>query len=126
MIEKLELLETRDTPYLIFDPENNRFEISGNSLPEDSAKFFEPVFEWIENYIKYPNESTNLLCKMEYFNSSSAKMFYQIFIELEKINETGKQMKITWYFESGDKLIEEKGLEYQSILEIPFEMVESN
>ena len=125
MLTKLELEGTRDTPYIIFDPENNRFEISGNSLPEDSTKFFDPIFEWIENYIKAPNKNTELICKLEYFNSSSAKMLYQIFIELERIKETGNNIKISWHFEAGDKLIEEKGLEYQSILEIPFEMIES-
>ena len=125
MQPKLELTETRDTPYIIFDPEHNHFEISGNSLPEDSTKFFEPIFEWIEKYINDPLRNTILVCKLEYFNSSSAKMFYQVFIELEKIKDTGNEIKIKWYFEPGDKLIEEKGLEYQSILAFPFEMIES-
>jgi len=53
-------------------------------------------------------------------------MLYQLFIELEKIKDLGKEIVVSWHFESGDKLIEEKGLEYQSILDIPFEMIESN
>lgn len=124
MLENLEFKGTRDTPEIVFDQIHNRFEISGNSLPEDSSKFFTPIFDWIEKYIQDPNKSTHLICRFEYFNSSSAKMIYQLFIELEKIKETGNEIKISWYFESGDKLIEEKGLEYQSILDIPFEMKE--
>lgn len=124
MLENLEFRGTRDTPEVLFDQQNNRFEISGNSLPEDSTKFFTPIFDWIEKYIQSPNKSTHLICRFEYFNSSSAKMLYQIFIELGKIKDTGNNIKISWYFESGDKLIEEKGLEYQSILEIPFELKE--
>jgi len=124
MLPKLELKETRDTPEVLFDKENNKFELRGSSLPEDTTKFFTPIFDWIEEYIKDPNNSTHLVCKFEYFNSSSAKMIYQVFIELEKIKETGKKIKVSWYYESGDKLIEEKGLEYQEILEIPFELKE--
>jgi len=124
MQPKLEVTETRDTPYIIFDPENDQFEISGNCLPEDSTKFFEPIFDWIEKYIHDPLKDTILVCKLEYFNSSSAKMFYQVFIELENLKDTGNEIKIIWQYEAGDKLIEEKGLEYQSILEIPFELQE--
>jgi len=124
MLKKLELKGTRDTPEVIFDQENNRFEIKGNSLPEDSTKFFTPIFDWIEKYIQNPNKTTHLICNFEYFNSSSAKMIYQLFIELEKIKETGNEITVSWYFEPGDKLIEEKGQEYQSIMEIPFEIIE--
>jgi hypothetical protein len=120
MIDKLEIKGTRDTPEILFDPENELFVISGNSLPEDTEKFFTPIFNWLEEYIKSPNKETILQCKLEYFNSSSAKMFYQLFIEFEKVNE----ITIKWYYDSGDNLIEEKGLEFQSVLKIPFEMIE--
>ena len=125
MIKELDIKGTRDTPEILFDAKNNVFEILGNSLPEDSTNFFAPVFEWIEEYIKSPNKSTHLVCNLEYFNSSSAKMIYQVFIELGKIIETGNDVKITWHYESGDILIEEKGLEYQGILDIPFELIEN-
>lgn len=124
MLKKLEIKETRDTPEILFDQENNQFEISGNSLPEDTSKFFTPIFKWVSDYIKAPNKSTHLICKLEYFNSSSAKMLYELFFEFQKIADAGFEIKISWYFESGDKLIEEKGFEYQSILDIPFEMIE--
>lgn len=124
MLERLELKGTRDTPEILLDQENNQFEITGNSLPEDTTKFYAPIFDWIERYIQNPNKSTHFICNFEYFNSSSAKVIYQIFIELEKIIKTGNEIKISWFFVPGDKLIEEKGLEYQSIIDIPFEMKE--
>ncbi len=123
MIQTLEITGTRDTPYVLLDAKNNLFQITGNSLPENSAQFFNPIFDWIEEYLKSPNNSTHLICNLEYFNSSSAKMIYQLFVEIEKIKEAGKEIRISWYYESEDKLIEEKGLEYKSILSIPFEMI---
>jgi len=124
MLTKLEIEGTRDTAYILFDKENNLFEIKGNSLPENTNKFFEPIFDWIEHYLQDPNTDTNLKCDLEYFNSSSAKMIYQIFIEFEKILEHGNDVSISWYFESGDALIEEKGMEYKTILNIPFNLIE--
>ena len=123
MIEKLDIKETRDTPAVLFDAENNIFKIEGNSLPENTSNFFTPLFDWITNYKKNPNDITNLVCELEYFNSSSAKMFYEIFFELENIAKSGKKVQIEWIYSSDDKLIEEKGLEYQSVLSIPFKMI---
>ncbi|MCK5169388.1 MAG: DUF1987 domain-containing protein, partial [Bacteroidales bacterium] len=95
MLAKLEIKGTRDTPEIILDQENNQFEIAGNSLPEDTTKFFTPIFEWISDYLKSPNKSTHLICKLEYFNSSSAKMFYELFFELQKITKTSSKIKIS-------------------------------
>jgi hypothetical protein len=53
-------------------------------------------------------------------------MLYELFIELEKIKDLGKEVKVTWYFDPGDHLIEEKGMEFQSILQIPFQLKEKN
>lgn len=124
MIDKLDIKGTRDTPEIVFDPEKNVFEISGNSLPEDTEKFFTPIFNWLEKYLKNPNKETIIHCKLEYFNSSSAKLFYQLFIEFARISELNNEIIIKWHFDSGDSLIEEKGLEFKSVLDIPFEMIE--
>lgn len=126
MIQTLEINGTRDTPYVLLDAKNSIFKIEGSSMPENSARFFNPIFDWIEEYVKSPNKSTHLVCNLDYFNSSSAKMLYQLFIELENIKEVGNNVKISWQYQSEDKLIEEKGLEYQSILSIPFEMIKKN
>ncbi len=49
-MEILNLEGTEDTPKIILDKKNGIFEISGRSLPEDSAEFYRPVLEWIEKY----------------------------------------------------------------------------
>jgi len=124
MLAKIEIEETRDTPFIIFDPENNHFTISGNSLPEDATRFFTPVFEWVEEYIQNPNNSTHINCELEYFNSSSAKMLYELFFQFQELSKKGFEVKVLWHYEPGDKLIEEKGSEFQTVLDIPFEMIE--
>lgn len=125
MLQTFESTETRDKPYIILDQKNNCFEIKGNSLPEDTTLFYTPVIEWVIEYAKDPNKQTHLICDLEYFNSSSAKMLYELFLELGKIKDTGKEIKVTWYFDPDDHLIEEKGLEFQSILDFPFEIKKS-
>ena len=44
--------KTQDTPEVILDKTGAEFIFSGNSIPENTKKFFQPVINWIESYIK--------------------------------------------------------------------------
>ena len=43
-----------DTPKVILDADNNTFEISGRSLPEDVVAFYDPILEWLDEYAQNP------------------------------------------------------------------------
>jgi len=116
-MEILKLEGTEDTPKIMLDKSNGIFEISGRSLPEDSAEFYRPVLEWIGNYGKDPNDSTEFVFKLEYFNTASSKLILDVLSALEDI----KSMKILWYFHEDDEDMEEAGQEFSELVEIPFE-----
>ena len=116
-MEILNLEGAEDTPKIILDKKNGIFEISGRSLPEDSAEFYRPVLEWIEEYGKAPNASTEFVLKLEYFNTASSKLILDVLSALEDI----KSMKIMWYFHEDDEDMEEAGQEFSELVEIPFE-----
>ena len=73
-MEILNLKGTEDTPTIILDKKNGIFEISGRSLPEDSAEFSRPVIDWINGYAKEANPATEFVFKLEYFNTASSKL----------------------------------------------------
>lgn len=116
-MEILNLEGTEDTPKIILDKKNGIFEISGRSLPEDSAEFYRPVLDWIERYGADPNSSTEFVFKLEYFNTASSKLILDVLSALEDI----KSMKILWYFHEDDEDMEEAGQEFSELVEIPFE-----
>lgn len=116
-MEILNLEGTEDTPKIILDQKNGIFEISGRSLPEDSAEFYRPVLEWIGNYAKSPNGSTEFVFKLEYFNTASSKLILDVLSALEDI----QNMKIMWYYHEDDEDMEEAGQEFSELVEIPFE-----
>ncbi len=116
-MEILKLEGTEDTPKIMLDKKNGIFEISGRSLPEDSAEFYRPVLEWIGNYSKDSNASTDFVFKLEYFNTASSKLILDVLSALEDI----KGMKILWYFHEDDEDMEEAGQEFSELVEIPFE-----
>jgi len=122
MLEAIHLEKSNNTPLVRFDPENNIFEIRGRSIPEDATKYYLPIMLWLEKYISDPLDYTEFVVDLEYFNSSSAKRLMRILSMLEGIADKGKQIKILWLFQEGDELIEERGIEIQESLKIPFEL----
>ncbi len=126
MLKSLFLQQTDDQPNVVLSKEDNIFEIEGKSLPENSSAFYSPILEWIAEYVKKPNKSTLFVCKIEYLNSSSARKFYEIFAALDKIRETGREVKVLWKYETDDRLMLNKGNEFKSILDIPFEIVKDS
>lgn len=122
MLKKINIKPTDDLPGVIFDPKKNFFMIFGRILPEDGRVFFNPLLEWVGEYVKSPNEYTELHFKLDYYNSSTARMLTKLIVELEKIIETGNKVKIVWEFAKDDEVIKERGEELKSISYLPFEL----
>ena len=114
----LNLEGTEDTPKIILDKGNGIFEISGRSLPEDSAEFYQPVLDWIEAYSADPNSSTEFMFKLEYFNTASSKLILDVLSALEDIDG----MTIVWYFHEDDEDMEEAGEEFSELVDVEFEL----
>lgn len=120
-MKPLNIYQTETTPSIIFDKEKNKFEISGNSLPENIIDFYTPVFKWIEEYSTQPNAKTDLIIKLMYCNSSSAKIILDILSLFEKVATKGvNKVEIFWYYMEMDEDMLATGKEYESMLSIPF------
>jgi len=122
MVESLRLAATEDTPMIDFDTSTGVFKVSGRSLPEDALEFFKPIEEWLRAYVENPLESTTIEMSVDYFNSASTRYIFNILMSLEDLIDAGKEAKIIWYYRKDDDIIEAKGEELESILEVPFEM----
>ncbi len=122
-METIKILGTDDTPHIILDPDNDFFEISGRSLPEDVTSFYEPVLTWLDEYAQNPNKKTVFTFKLVYFNTASSKLLLDILMKLEHMHEDGKSVLIKWYYPEDDEDMQEAGEEYADIVDVPFEQV---
>jgi len=118
---------TNKTPTVLFDADKGFIEIKGRSIPENSIEFYKPLVDWLDKYATEENAQghTNVNIQLEYFNTSSSKCILDVFKKLEAINKLdGKEVIINWYYEEDDEDMLEAGEDYQSILKIPFKMIE--
>jgi hypothetical protein len=122
-MQAIKIKGTDDTPNVILDKDNGIFEISGRSLPEDVAAFYEPILDWLEAYSEDPMEKTIFNFKLEYFNTASSKLLLDVLLKLEDMFDDGKDVLVRWHFPDDDEDMEEAGEEYADIVEVPFEQV---
>ena len=96
-------------------------EISGKSIPENSIEFYQPVYNWLDQYAAAPEKKTVLKVQLEYFNTSSSKCLLDIFKKLDALQKSGRgEVEVRWMYEEEDEDMMEAGADYAAIVGIPF------
>ena len=122
-MEPLDIKATNDTPRVLFDPDNNLFEISGRSLPEDVVTFYQPVLDWLDEYTRTPLKKTDFVFKYIYFNTATSKLVQDILTKLEHLQEKGSEVKVSWFYEQDDEDMLDLGIEFKENVNIAFEII---
>ncbi len=86
-MNELSLEQTPKTPQIDLNHLTGDLLLYGKSIPENAAKIYEPVLNWIEEYIKEARPVTNLRLNLEYFNTASTIWFTKILKALLRIKE---------------------------------------
>ena len=123
-MESIFIEGTLKTPTVKFDSKSGVIEIKGRSIPENSIEFYKPLVDWLEEYAKKPLEKTQVKVQLEYFNTSSSKCILDVFKKLEAIHKAKHDVIINWYYEEDDEDMLEAGEDYESIIRVPFKMIE--
>jgi hypothetical protein len=117
------LEKTQDTPEIILNPTGNQFSFSGNSIPENTKAFYQPVFDWIEKYLENPNTETVVNFKMVYFNTASTKSIFDIMIQFKILAKKGNMLIVNWHFANEDEDMLEAGEGFSKMLRFPFNYI---
>lgn len=118
-----EIEKTQKTPEIFFDSSKGIFTIQGAVFPENSAKFFDPIFQYAKDYLANPKAETTLELYIIYFNTSSSKQVYE-FIKMFDAARTKTKITINWLFDEDDEDMEETGEEFKNFFsEISFNFI---
>lgn len=124
-MKELVIEKTVKTPYVNFDPQSGILKIIGRSIPENPEEFYNKLFDWVNEYFKKPQEETLVNIQLEYINSGSSKFILEFFQLFQDSKSKGINCKINWYYEEDDEAVLELGKHYQSIIDVPFKLVET-
>lgn len=123
-MNNLILEKTDNTPGVELNSEKRRIEFTGDSRPENAKLFFEPIFNWINEFESQISTlstqasdvlKTDVNFKLEYFNSSSAKYVIELIKAVHKIEASSNskiKVDINWFYEEDDEDLRDAGKEF--------------
>ncbi|MFT7613968.1 MAG: hypothetical protein ACI9J3_002948 [Parvicellaceae bacterium] len=111
------------TPQILGDPDAGRIEITGRSIPENATSFYEPLLNWIEDYKIQAKKRTELMFHVDYINSISQKIFYDILDRCSGISKDN-EIVVIWKYDEDDEEILDEGKVFQSKFNLEFNLVE--
>ena len=122
-MEALILQEGKNTPKIVFDPENNTFSMTGRSFPENAKKFYTPVLEWLDAFQPAGSDSLRFQFELYYVSSSSIIALLEVMRRLDALNGNGTSVTVTWHYDEDDDDIKKIGEDYERITSLEFEIV---
>jgi hypothetical protein len=117
-MERLFIEATKSSPMVRFDAEAGLLEITGKSYPENASKFYAPIFSWVQEYLPHAlNHRTQMELEIIYLNSSSSKIFLNLFDLLDEAAKNGASIEINWRYHEENETALECGEEFAEELE---------
>ncbi len=116
--------KTRNTPSIIYNEKNKSVFFEGDCTPEDSVDFFESFTPNLINLIN-DNSVNSINFNLNYYNSSSAKCFLDLFITLSKIHNVKNILNIEWQYDIEDIEMKEAGETFEVITKLNFKFIEN-
>ncbi len=122
MLEPLIITNTIRTAGVHFDAEKAMLYIKGNSIPENSDEFFQPLYDWVEKFKIEYNGKVTFRIFMTYFNTSTIRHIIGLMKRL--IQRYGNEVTIVWAYEKGDEEIMDRGQDISEVVKFSFSFEE--
>lgn len=124
-MNELILNGSKQTPYVNFNAQTGKLELSGRSIPENSFEFYNPLLEWLTEYSSVAMPQTDIRVYLEYFNTSSSKYILEVLKRLKDVNELeGKKVSVEWCYDADDDEMLETGEDYEDVTGLHFNYTE--
>ena len=122
-IQNLTIAATKYTPEILLDASKGLISLSGKSYPENTFEFYKSFLSWIEEYFHNPKSVTTINMEIIYFNSSSSKLFFDLF-DLIEIYKDKTQIIINWIYDEENESALEAGEDFaEDFEELDFRLV---
>jgi hypothetical protein len=96
--QNLIIEQTPKTPQVNLNQFTGELILSGKSIPENATKLYEPILNWINDYILNPKPTTNIRLDLEYFNTASSIWLARILKALVQIKDPKYVLILHLYF----------------------------
>jgi len=99
-------------PSVKFDAAAGKLEISGESYLEDTIAFYQPICDWLNEFLDDDTMPVTFDFKLSYFNTSSSRSILDILFILKDFEDRGGKLKVNWHYDKDDLDMKEEVEDY--------------
>ncbi|WP_274362797.1 DUF1987 domain-containing protein [Paenibacillus thermotolerans] len=123
-MDKLFIPGTKSTPEVDFNPETMTLSLKGQSYPENSFKFYEPVMEWVDLFFANAGGGeVSIRFSLPYINTSSSKCIMTLLEKFDLYFADGQKLHLYWYYNKENESELECAEEFKEDLSFPFDVI---
>lgn len=124
-MKPLHIEQTSSTPGILFEQDRLRLKIIGQSYPDGAFAFYQPVFQWLDDYLAGCEKAMllELHLQMPYINASSTRCILLLLDKLAAAYRSGKQVAVQWHYDGDNQVAQECAMKFQEGLELPFRLI---
>lgn len=111
------------TPRIAFDWEAGLMSIRGESYPENSFAFFQPVTDAVSSFLAETDRPLRLDVALSYLNTSSVKCIMDLLDMLEDAHGKNRAVEVNWYCDPENDRAVEVAEEFAEDVSLPFTIV---
>lgn len=126
MGSRLTIKPTSNSPFIEFDPEIGSLTIIGQSHPEDPQEFYQDLVDVIEEYCNNPKLQTKVIVNLEYMNTGTSRVMYNVFRKLETIVDEKREVEVQWRYDDDDEDMQDAGVIFSELTKLKFKMIGVN
>ncbi len=126
MASRFSIKPTSNSPFIEFDPEIGSLTIVGQSHPEDPQEFYQDLVDIINEYCRNPKQFTKVIVDLEYMNTGTSRVIYNMFRKFEAIVNDNIQVEVHWRYDNDDEDMLDAGQIFSELTKLKFILIGIN
>ncbi len=110
-------------PRVSLNSETGICELAGESYLEDTNEFYEPIIEWLDEFIAKVRRPLTLNISLTYFNTSSSGAILNILNKLKQYHEETQNVIVNWFYDKEDIDMQEEIEDYMYATDLQINMI---
>ncbi|MEN8121505.1 MAG: DUF1987 domain-containing protein [Bacteroidota bacterium] len=91
------------TPTVEFIVSTGKCSIKGEAHLEDTVEFFQPLYDWLYEYIEKIKKQIVFEINLTYFNTRASRSLFDMLFILRKYVDNGGKVSVNWYCDKDDQ-----------------------
>lgn len=111
---------TSSTPTIHAQWAEGVLSMKGDSYPENSLEMFQPVLDWVTDFLAQSPPALTLELELLYLNTSSIRALMDILDMLEDAHQNGIKIAAVWHYDAANERVMELAEEFKEDCTFPF------